>query len=326
VRLNTNECPYPLPSPFAEELAKAVGEIAFNRYPDRDAVALRRALSEHAGHLVEGVWVANGSNEIIEQLLLAYGGPGRRAVVFEPTYMLHGHLAWTTHTDVIRVNVPPPFVVGDDQVRECVHADPRVVFVCSPNNPTGNVQPLEVIEELAQRTSALVVVDEAYVEFGGTSAASLGGSNPNVVVVRTFSKAFALAAARIGYCIASPQVIDDLQRVRLPYHLSAQSQAVGLAALRHRDEALSILDAIRIERDRTFSGLQRTDGVHPYPSEANFVLFRTDRPHTEVFHALLERGVLVRDMSAAVPGCLRVSAGTPQETDRFLDALREVSE
>ena len=324
VRLNTNECPYALPEGFLDDAAAALRTIAFNRYPDRDAVELREAIGAYVGQSGERVWPANGSNEIIQQVLLAYGGPGRRCVLFTPTYVLHAHLAWMTHTEVERVETPEPFAIADDQIRAAKDAGAEIAFVCSPNNPTGNVQRPEVVEDLARSTDALVIVDEAYVEFGGASAAGLVESQPNVVVVRTFSKAFALAAARIGYCVASPEVIDDLQRVRLPYHLSAQSQAVGLAALGHADEALRILDAIRTERDRMFEALSAMPGVAAYPSEANFVLFRPSRPHDEVWRGLLDRGVLVRDMSAAVPGCLRVSAGTPEETDRFLTALEEV--
>jgi histidinol-phosphate aminotransferase len=324
VRLNTNECPYALPEGFVEDFVTLLRTIEFNRYPDRDAGELRDAIASYAGQPAERVWPANGSNEVIQQLLLAYGGPGRRCILFTPTYVLHAHLAWMTHTDVARIDTPDPFAIGEEQIRDAKDAAAAMAFVCSPNNPTGNVQRPQVVEELAGSTDALVIVDEAYVEFGGASAAGLVASNANVVVVRTFSKAFALAAARIGYCIASPEVIDDLQRVRLPYHLSAQSQAAGLAALRHREEALAILDAIRTERDLMFEGLQGMEGAHPYPSDANFVLFRTDRPPTEVFDGLLEQGVLVRDMSAVVPGCLRVSAGTPEETGRFLEALAEV--
>jgi histidinol-phosphate aminotransferase len=324
IRLNTNECPYALPEGFLQDLAGGVRGIAFNRYPDRDATELRSAIGAHVGQPAERIWPANGSNEVIQQLLLAYGGPERSCVLFTPTYVLHAHLAWMTHTDVARVDTPEPFEIGDEQIRGAVESGASIAFVCSPNNPTGNVQPPEVVDRLAGETDALVIVDEAYVEFGGATAAGLVVRRPNVVVVRTFSKAFALAAARIGYCIASPEVIDDLQRVRLPYHLSAQSQAAGLAALRHADEALAILDAIRKERDRMFEALRAMPSVTAYPSEANFVLFRPARPANEVFDALLERGVLVRDMTAAVPGCLRVSAGTPEETDGFLEALEEV--
>jgi histidinol-phosphate aminotransferase len=325
VRLNTNECPYALPQAFRDELAVAVRTIQFNRYPDRDATELRNGLAAYVDQPATHVWPANGSNEIIQQLLLAYGGPGRRCVLFTPTYVLHAHLAWMAHTDVVRVDTPEPFTIGERQIADAKAADPRVLFVCSPNNPTGNTQSPKAVEQLARAIDALVVVDEAYVEFGGESAAGLVERQPNVVVVRTFSKAFALAAARIGYCIADPQVIDDLQRVRLPYHLSALSQAAGTTALQHRDEAMAILGAIRDERDRLFETMSKMPGVSPFPSEANFVLFRPDRPAREVFDGLLERGVLIRDMSAAVPGCLRVSAGTPEEGDRFLEALEEVT-
>jgi histidinol-phosphate aminotransferase len=325
VRLNTNECPYALPDGFLEELAARIRSIAFNRYPDRDAAEFRDGLAAYARQSRDRVWPANGSNEIIQQLLLAYGGPGRTCVLFTPTYVLHAHLAWMTHTEVVRVDSPEPFVVGEAQLQAAREANPAVVFVCSPNNPTGNAQRVEVVERLARDTDALVIVDEAYVEFGGETAAGLTEAHPNVVVVRTFSKAFALAAARIGYCIAGPGVVDDLQRVRLPYHLSALAQAAGTVALRYAPDALAILGAIRSERDRVFEALAKMPEVVAYPSDANFVLFRPSRPAHEVFEGLLARGVLVRDMSAVVPGCLRVSAGMPEEGDRFLQALEEVT-
>ena len=325
VRLNTNECPYALPESFLDDVARGIRGISFNRYPDREAGALREAIGRYADEPAERVWPANGSNEIIQQILLAYGGPGRRCVLFVPTYVLHPHLAWMSHTEVVRIDTPEPFEIGEEQIGEVAASGAEIVFVCSPNNPTGNAQPQDVVRRIATETPALVLVDEAYVEFGGATATELVRTNPNVVVVRTFSKAFALAAARIGYCIAAPEVIADLERVRLPYHLSAQSQVVGLAALRHADEALAILDAIRKERDRMFDALTSMPGVTAYPSEANFVLFRPSRPAEEVFAGLLDRGVLVRDISGAVPGCLRVSAGTPDEVDRFLNALEEVT-
>jgi histidinol-phosphate aminotransferase len=179
------------------------------------------------------------------------------------------------------------------------------------------------VEELASRADALVVVDEAYVEFGGKTAAGLVGALPNLVVVRTFSKAFALAGARIGYCLTSPEVVEDLLRVRLPYHLSTLTQAAGLVALRHADDAIAILDRVRVERDRILAALPGL-GAQTFPSDANFVLFRPPRPGGEVWQALLDRDVLVRDMTTVVPGCLRVTAGTTDEVDLFLSALEEV--
>jgi histidinol-phosphate aminotransferase len=321
-RLNTNECPYPLPDGFRDDLAGAVRDLGLNRYPDREAETLRERLAALHGHTPEGTWVANGSNEVLVQLLQAYGGPGRRVAVFEPTYALHARLAWVTSSEVAAVRMEEPWVLDTAHVTEAFSRDPDVVFVCSPNNPTGNAQPLDVVE-LAANSSALVVVDEAYVEFGGRSAASLVPRYRNLVVVRTFSKAFALAGARIGYCLTSPDVVQDLRRVRLPYHLSAITQAAGLVALEHRDDALAILEAIRAERDRILGALPSL-GVEAFPSDANFVLFRPPHAADRVWQGLLDRGVLVRDLSDQIPGCLRVTAGTPDEVDRFLAALEEV--
>jgi histidinol-phosphate aminotransferase len=322
-RLNTNECPYALPDGFHDELAETIRAIELNRYPDREAQELREALAKHVGHPIEGTWMANGSNEVIQQLLLAYGGPGRRVVLFEPTYVLHARLGWVTHSEVTPLPVEEPWILGDEDVSRAEGARAAVVFVCSPNNPTGNAQPVEGVEALARGGGALVIVDEAYIEFGGETAAPLVARHPNVVVVRTFSKAFALAGARIGYCLASPEVVDDLRRVRLPYHLSALTQAAGLVALRHRDDAFAILDAVRQERDRISVALPPLS-VRVFPSDANFVLFRPPKPAADVWRGLLDRGVLVRDMTAVVPECLRVTAGTSEEVDRFLSALREV--
>ena len=322
-RLNTNECPYPMPASFADDLAEAIRDLTLNRYPDREASELRARLAERARHPVEGTWVANGSNEVIHQLLLAYGGPERTVVTFEPTYVLHQRLSWVAHSSLARVRLDEPWTIGPDHVARALAARPAVVFVCSPNNPTGNAQPLEAVEALASAGDVLVIVDEAYVEFGGATAAGLLGAFPNVVVVRTFSKAFALAGARVGYCLAAPDVVEDLRRVRLPYHLSAVTQAAGLVALRHADDAEAILAEIRSQRDRIVGALPGL-GATPFRSDANFVLFRPSRPARDVWRELLERDVLVRDMTAVVPDALRVTAGTPDEVDLFLSALEEV--
>jgi len=322
-RLNTNESPYPLPDGFRDDLAEAVRALELNRYPFREADDLRERLAELHDRPVEGTWVANGSNEVIQHLMLAYGGPGRRVLVFDPTYGLHVRLAWIAGSEVARVALDQPWEIAPHHVAEALGTRPQVVFVCSPNNPTGNARPIEVVRELAARGDALVIVDEAYVEFGGQSALGLVDPHPNVVVVRTFSKAFALAGARIGYCLASPEVVEDLRRVRLPYHLSALTQAAGLVALDHRDDALAILDRIRRQRDRIASALAGL-GCTVFPSDANFVLFRTPRPAERVWHELLDRGVLVRDFGRVIPDCLRVTAGTPEEVDLFLSALEEV--
>lgn len=325
-RLNTNECPHPLPEDFSAELAAAVREIPLHRYPDGAMTRLREELAAGHGHPLEGTWTANGSNEVLTQLLLAYGGPGRAAMVFEPTYVLHRRLAWLTHTELVQLRLAPPFVLGDEAIDEALAADLDVVFVCSPNNPTGNAQPLDAIASLAERTTALVIVDEAYIEFGGESALKLVADHSNVAVVRTFSKAFAMAGVRLGYVLTSPEVVGDLQRVRLPYHVSALTQTAGIVALRHRAEAMSLLDSIRAQRDRLSRELSSIEGMTVFPSDANFVLFVPPPPHeaTRVWQALLDHGVLVRDLTAVVPNALRVTAGAEHEIDLFLTSLRQV--
>jgi histidinol-phosphate aminotransferase len=323
-RLNTNECPVPLPEAFAEDLAEAVRDLPLHRYPDGQMRRLREDLAGVVGHEPEGTWVGGGSNEILTQLLSAYGGPDRRALTFEPTYLLHARLCWLTHTEHVALRLPADFILTAAEVEEAAGRAPNVIFVCSPNNPTGNAQPVEITRALAEALPrALVVVDEAYVEFGGRSALPLVATHPNVAVVRTFSKAFAMAGARLGYVLAAPEVIGDLQRVRLPYHLSALAQTAGIVALRHREAALDLLDAIRAQRDRIVRALRALD-LTVFPSDANFVLFVPPGDAVAVWQGLLDRGVLVRDLTAVVPNALRVTAGTEHETDLFLTAIEEV--
>lgn len=324
VRLNTNESSSALPPAFAEDLMAVIGDLPLNRYPDGQMVRLRDALADHHGHPMDGTWVANGSNEIITELLLAYGGPGQTAVVFEPTYSLHGRLARLTHTALVALDLPPSMVLDETAAAQALAARPDVVFICSPNNPTGTAQPVDIAARLAAESDALIVVDEAYIEFGGQSALKLVADHPNVAVVRTFSKAFALAGARLGYALTGAEVVGDLQRVRLPYHLSSLAQAAGLTALRHAGAALSILDAIRTQRDRLVGELEGMDGVTVFPSDANFVLFIPPGDAVQVWRGLLDRGILVRDLTAVVPNALRVTAGTEPEVDAFLSGLREV--
>ena len=326
VRLNTNECPYPLSPGFADELAERVRGMQMHRYPNRDAVALREGLARHTGHRVDGVWAANGSNEVIQHLCMAYGGAGRRALVFEPTYGLHSLIPRVVGMEVVRERLDEGFRLQPEAAGGAVWRHrPDVTFVCSPNNPTGNAQLLSAVEALCEATEGLVIVDEAYGEFGALSARVLLDRFQNLAVVRTFSKAFALAAARVGYCLADPALVEELARVRLPYHLSGLTQAAGETALQHVAEAARVLDLIREERDRLAAALADMLAVEVFHSDANFVLFRTPVQAGPLWQALLDRGVLVRDVSAA-PGldrCLRVTAGLPEETDAFLDGRRE---
>ncbi|MEU2153650.1 histidinol-phosphate transaminase [Streptomyces sp. NPDC019396] len=335
VQLNTNENPYPLPEPLVERIAERVREAArgLNRYPDRDAVELR---TELAGYLtrtgkhpvaMENVWAANGSNEVIQQLLQTFGGPGRTAIGFEPSYSMHGLIARGTGTGWISGPRNDDFTIDMAAAsRTIAENKPDVVFITSPNNPTGTAVEADTVlalHEAAQRAKpSLVVVDEAYVEFSHRpSLLPLIDGRPNLVVSRTMSKAFGAAGLRLGYLAAHRAVVDAVQLVRLPYHLSAVTQATALAALEHTDTLLKYVEQLKGERDRLVTEL-RAAGYEVTESDANFVQFgRLEDSHT-AWRQILDRGVLVRDNG--VPGWLRVTAGTPEENDAFLDAVREL--
>ncbi|MEX3107337.1 MULTISPECIES: histidinol-phosphate transaminase [unclassified Streptomyces] len=335
VRLNTNENPYPLPEELVERIAERVREAArdLNRYPDRDAVELRTQLAKYltdtTGYEVAlaNVWAANGSNEVIQQLLQTFGGPGRSAIGFEPSYSMHGLIARGTGTEWITGPRADDFTIDvDDATRAIAEHRPDVVFVTTPNNPTGNAVPARTVLALYEAAQAakpsMVVVDEAYIEFShGDSLLPLLAGRPNLVISRTMSKAFGAAGLRLGYLAAHPAVVDAVQLVRLPYHLSAVTQATALAALEHTGTLLKYVEQLKAERDRLVGEL-RAIGYEVTESDANFVQFgRFGDPHA-AWRFILDRGVLIRDNG--VPGFLRVSAGTPTENDAFLDAVREL--
>jgi histidinol-phosphate aminotransferase len=335
VRLNTNENPYPLPEPLVERITERVREAArsLNRYPDRDAVQLRTELAAYLTKTgkhplgVENVWAANGSNEVIQQLLQTFGGPGRTAIGFEPSYSMHGLIARGTGTGWISGPRTEDFDIDLAAAQRAIAEHrPDVVFITTPNNPTGNAVPPETVLALYEAAQAakpsMVVVDEAYVEFShGDSLLPMLAGRPHLVVSRTMSKAFGAAGLRLGYLAAHPAVVDAVQLVRLPYHLSAITQATALAALEHTDTLLGYVEQLKSERDRLVAEL-RAIGYDVTESDANFVQFGRFEDAHEVWRKILDRGVLVRDNG--VPGWLRVSAGTPEENDAFLDAVREV--
>jgi histidinol-phosphate aminotransferase len=329
VRLNTNENPYPPPAAVAIDIAAAVAAVAggLNRYPDRDAVELRSALADYLGHglTAASTWAANGSNEIIQQILQAFGGPGRSALGFEPSYSMHPLITQTTATRWIAVQRMGDFSLDAEHATAMIQRhEPDVVFLTSPNNPTGAATSLAVIEAVCAAAPGMVVVDEAYAEFARDTAAtalSLLPRFPRLVVVRTMSKAFALAGARVGYLAADPAVVGALLLVRLPYHLSAVTQAVALAALRHSAELLSAVAILRAERDQLVGNL-RALGLTAPQSDANFVLFGRFADRHAVWQALLDRGVLIRETGP--PEWLRVSIGTSAETATFLSELTDV--
>jgi histidinol-phosphate aminotransferase len=334
VALNVNENPYPPSERVVAEIAAAVAGAAgtLNRYPDRDAVALRADLAAYltadggVGLSVDRVWAANGSNEVMLQLLQAFGGPGRTAVSFAPTYSMYPEYARDTHTRWVVGRRAADFALDLPHALDVLAEHrPSVVLLASPNNPTGTALPLDEVRALHDASTAVVVVDEAYGEFrraGVPSALTLLPSCPRLVVTRTMSKAFALAGGRLGYLAASPAVVDAVRIVRLPYHLSAVSQAVARVALAHADELLGKVDELRAERDRTVDWL-RAQGFRAADSDANFVLFGTFADRHAVWQGLLDRGVLIRETGP--DGWLRVSIGTPEEMAAFRRALEEVT-
>ena len=330
VVLNTNENPYP-PSPrLAKAMAETVAEVALglNRYPDRDAVRLREALAAYLGHGLgaDQVWAANGSNEILQQILQAFGGPGRVAMGFEPSYSMHPIISRGTGTSWVSVPRDEEFRIdGDAALAGIARHRPSVVFLTSPNNPTGTALEIADIERVCQAAPGVVVVDEAYAEFrreGTPSALSMLSDHPRLIVSRTMSKAFALAGARVGYLAAHPAVVDALQLVRLPYHLSAVTQAVTLTALDHAGELLSAVADLRTERDALVAWL-REHGFSVAESDANFVLFGEFEDRTKIWQDMLDQHVLIREVGP--PGWLRVTVGTSDEMDAFRRALLQAT-
>ncbi|MDQ0895723.1 histidinol-phosphate transaminase [Agromyces ramosus] len=326
VALNVNENTHPIPEDVAHDIVARVAAaiLRLNRYPDREFTELRAALADYLGHELapEQLWAANGSNEVLQHVLQAFGGPGRSALGFAPTYSMYGLLAAGTGTEWITAGRDDAFELSPATAVAAVREhDPDVVLLCAPNNPTGTPLSLDTVRAVADVARGIVVVDEAYIEFaepGTPSALTLLGGRPRLLVSRTMSKAFAFAGARVGYLAGDPAAVDALRLVRLPYHLSALTQAAALGALAHADEMLAMVDEIRHQRERISIELARL-GFDPYRSGANFVLFGgVDDPHA-VFQALLERGILIREIG--IPGHLRVTAGTEAETTAFLEAM-----
>jgi histidinol-phosphate aminotransferase len=325
VRLNTNESPYAPPPEFVERWLDELRQADLNRYPDRAARALRDALGKHVGQPAERIFCANGSNEVLQTLLLAYGGPGRTVVTFEPTYALHSHIARITGTTVVSGERTDSFEIDADAAGTLIaDVDPVVVFVCSPNNPTGTVEPAATIDALLDAARGFVVVDEAYGEFAPRSALDRVDDDGRLVVVRTYSKVWSMAAVRLGFAVAPASVVAQLEEVVLPYHLSVPTQEAGRVALEWGDEMADRVGRLVAERERVLAALREVDGLTAYDSGANFVLFRVHGSGRALWDRLIARGVLVRDCSSwpRLAECLRVTIGTPEENDAFVDAVR----
>lgn len=324
IRLNTNETPMP-PSPaFDAAFSRLLGDAGLNRYPDRDANELRARFAAWCGWRADGVWMANGSNEILQTLLLAFGGPGRRLLLFPPTYSMYPHLARVCATPVVEHVLAEPWILSPAAARAAVaeHA-PAMTLLCSPNNPTGAIAPLATIEALLEATTGLVIVDHAYVDFGGVDAQPLLEGNDRLVIVRSFSKSWRLAGARLGALLASPALVEQIQVARLPYHLSSLTQAAGLAALEVADEMLAYRAQMTANRDVLAEQMRALPGVEVFDSGGNFLLFRTPLEGSDLWQRIASRGVLVRDLSSVIPRALRVTASTIDEQDAFLTALKE---
>jgi histidinol-phosphate aminotransferase len=330
VRLNTNESPFPPPPAFVEAWLKALADTDLHRYPDLSASALRAGIGSYLGQPPERVFAANGSNEVLQTLLLTYGGAGRRALVFEPTYALHSHLCRITGTSVVTGERDHDFRISPTEASMLIAAErPAVVFVCSPNNPTGTVEARATVEAILAAAidhgSGLVVVDEAYGEFATSSALELVKDDVPIVVSRTYSKVWSLASLRLGFCVAPAPVVAELEKVVLPYHLSSATQAAGLAALGFVDEMHDRVRTLVAERHRLVEALRRLPGLTVYPSGANFVLVRPTGDGHALWEHMLERGVLVRDFThwPRLENCLRITVGTHEENDRCVATLRE---
>jgi histidinol-phosphate aminotransferase len=332
VQINTNENPHPPSAALVADLARVVAEAAttLNRYPDRDAEALRADLARYletatgVGLTAANVWAANGSNEILQQILQAFGGPGRRALGFTPSYSMHPIIATGTQTTWVETPRRADFTIdGDAAIASLREHQPDVTFLTSPNNPTGGSLGRADLRRLVEAAPGIVVVDEAYAEFSrAPSAISLIDEFPgSVLVVRTMSKAFAFAGGRLGYLAAAPAVIDALLLVRLPYHLSTLTQAAARAALRHADDTLASVELLIAERIRVTDEL-RSQGYSVVDSDANFLLFGKFGNSAMAWQNYLHAGILVRDLG--IPGYLRATIGTAADNDEFLRVSKEL--
>jgi histidinol-phosphate aminotransferase len=315
------------PAEFRRDLAAAIDSIAWNRYPDRAATALRAAIADLHGVPASMVFVANGSNEVLQTILLTFAGPGRKVATFEPTYQLHAHIARITGATVVEGERAADFSLDPNEVKRIMTTErPDVVFLCSPNNPTGGVDDVGLVEKVIASAPGLVVIDEAYGQFSSWSAVDLVREDASVAVVRTFSKTWSMAAARLGYVIAPAWLVAELDKVVLPYHLDTVKQAAGTLAVKYVDAMNARVREIVAERERLVAAMHGLD-VDVFPSGANFVLFRPrSASGRSVWQGLLDRSVLVRDCSGwpRLADCLRVTIGTPDENTAFLTALTEV--
>jgi len=326
IRLDANESPYDLPLSLREEICKRLSSYAFNRYPDDLASELREAVAQYTGVPVDGIIAGNGSDELILNLALAVGGGGR-VVISTPTfsmYRINSLIAGAVPVEAPRRS--SGFDLDSDSLCRVVAAEKaKLVFLCSPNNPTGNSIPVDQMAAILEASQALVVVDEAYIDFGGSTSLPLLRKYPNLVILRTFSKAFGLAGLRVGYLLGNPEVVRELLRVKQPFNLNTYCQVAACIALAYREEFENIVETIRRRREKLFRELASLPGITVFPSEANFLLFRTELPAGDVFKLLLQNGILIRNLhSPGLENCLRVTVGREEENVEFIQQMKKL--
>ncbi len=323
INLSANENPYDLPEELRAQVVKVSADLAFNRYPDPDARDLRAVIAKRYGLEPGNVVVGNGGDELLLSLLLAFGGESRSAVTFEPTFSMYKILCDVTSTPCVTLRRRDDFALPEAVADKVNQAKGDIVFVCSPNNPSGNLATEDEIVSLLEETDSLVVVDEAYEEFSRASIYKLLDTYPNLAILRTFSKAFSLAGLRVGYLLGSPEVILNIKKVKLPYNLNAFSQAAAKILLANEDYFEKVISEILAERERVFNAVQALPGLEAYPSFANFILIKSERSGPELWRKLLSKSILVRDFdgAAGLENCLRVTIGSPEQNSALIDVL-----
>jgi histidinol-phosphate aminotransferase len=330
MKLNQNENPFDLPEAVKRRVVEQAMARSWSRYPDFDPQELLQKLAAFAGWRADGVLAGNGSNELIEALLVVTVGPGTRVLVPEPTFTLYALMTKILGGELLPAKLGPQLEYLPQELRAAREAlRPSVTIVCSPNNPTGSFLEPEEVAALCAGHDGLVVIDEAYHEFAGRSVVPLLADHPNLVVLRTFSKAMGMAGLRVGYLLASPELVREVNKARLPYNLNFFAQMAAIAALEESALLAERVDLLVRERDELYRRLAHVAGVRPYPSRANFILFEVeDADPKAVFEEIYQRGVLIRDVSAAprLSRCLRVSVGSEEENEAFLAALRHALE
>ena len=328
IKLNQNENPWNLPPEIGSEILRRVNETPWSRYPDFHARALHERLAEFAGWKADGIIAGNGSNELIQALLMVTVGSGTRVLISEPTFALYRQITTVLGGEVIRVPLSSKLTYDGEALRRAIEsASPQVTIICSPNNPTGCVIDPKDLESLLEATRGLIVIDEAYHEFSGESVVPLLRQHPNLIVLRTFSKAMAMAGLRVGYLLTAPELAQEIAKAVLPYNLNVISQTAAQVAVEMYESTLKpLVNLICAERDRVYERLKEIKGLEPVPSRGNFMLVRSAMSPRLVFDELLRRDILIRDVSAypMLGNYFRISVGTPEENDQLLASLREI--